>query len=63
MLGNLQMVYQFLFDVYLFDTNFNEMQYWGIAIIVLTFALDVYLTVKRPAAPAEPAPTPTAEVQ
>ena len=56
------MVYQFLFDVYLFDTNFNELQYWGIGIIVLTFALDVYLTVNRPAATTEPAPT-TPEVQ
>ena len=62
MLGNLQMVYQFLFDVYLFDTNFNELQYWGIGIIVLTFAIDVYLTVKRPAVATEPAPA-TTEVQ
>ena len=42
------MVYQFFFDVYLFDTNFNTMQYWGIGIIVITFAADVYLTIKRP---------------
>ena len=62
MLGNLQMVYQFLFDVYLFDTNFNELQYWGIGIIVLTFAIDVYLTVKRPAVVTEPTPA-TTEVQ
>ena len=62
MLGNLQMVYQFLFDVYLFDTYFNDMQYWGIGIIVLTFALDVYLTIKRPVAATEPAPA-TTEVQ
>ena len=51
------MVYQFIFDVYLFDTNFNELQYWGIGIIVLTFAVDVYLTVKRPEASTEPATT------
>ena len=48
--------------MYLFDTNFNELQYWGIGIIVLTFAIDVYLTVKRPAAATEPAPA-TTEVQ
>jgi len=40
------MVYQFFFDEFLFDTQFNEMQYWGIGITVVTFALDIYLTVK-----------------
>ena len=39
------MVYQFLFDVFLFNTNFSELQYWGIGVTVLTFALDIYLTV------------------
>ena len=39
------MVYQFLFDVFLFNTNFSELQYWGIGITVLTFALDIYLTI------------------
>ena len=46
MLGNLQMVYQFLFDVFLFDTQFSELQYWGIGVTVLTFAIDIYLTIK-----------------
>ena len=41
------MVYQFLFDVFLFDTNFSELQYWGIAITVITFAMDIYLTVRK----------------
>lgn len=45
-IGNLQMVYQFLFDIFLFDTNFNELQYWGIAITVITFIIDIYLTVR-----------------
>lgn len=44
-LGNLQMVYQFIFDVFLFNTHFNELQYWGIGITVVTFILDIYLTV------------------
>ena len=39
------MVYQFMFDVYLFDTQFSELQYWGLIITVLTFAIDIYLTV------------------
>jgi len=39
------MVYQFLFDVFLFDTEFSELQYWGIGITVVTFALDIYFTV------------------
>ena len=43
--GNLQMVYQFLFDVFLFDTHFSELQYWGIGITVLTFLTDIYLTI------------------
>ena len=47
-LGNLQMVYQFLFDVFLFDTMFSELQYWGIGITVITFILDIYLTVRGP---------------
>jgi hypothetical protein len=40
------MVYQFLFDVFLFNTMFSELQYWGIGITVVTFILDIYLTVK-----------------
>ena len=44
-IGNLQMVYQFMFDVYLFDTQFSELQYWGLIITVLTFVVDIYLTV------------------
>lgn len=40
------MVYQFLFDVFLFNTNFSELQYWGIGITVITFILDIYLTVR-----------------
>ena len=58
-LGNLQMVYQFIFDIFLFDTQFNELQYWGIAIIVITFALDVYFTVKgtKSSEPEVPADT------
>ena len=47
-LGNLQMVYQFLFDVFLFNTHFNELQYWGIGITVVTFIADIYLTIKAP---------------
>lgn len=51
-IGNLQMVYQFLFDIFLFDTHFSELQYWGIGITVLTFALDIYLTI-QPKQPEE----------
>ncbi len=42
------MVYQFLFDVFLFNTMFSELQYWGIGITVLTFILDIYLTIRSP---------------
>ena len=42
------MVYQFMFDVFLFNTQFSELQYWGIGITVLTFVLDIYLTVYGP---------------
>ena len=40
------MVYQFIFDVFLFNTQFNELQYWGIGITVVTFILDIYLTIR-----------------
>lgn len=40
------MVYQFLFDIFLFDTQFSELQYWGIGVTVITFALDIFLTIK-----------------
>lgn len=42
------MVYQFLFDVFLFNTMFSELQYWGIGITVLTFILDIYMTIRSP---------------
>ena len=45
-LGNLPMVYNFFFDVYLFDTHFTNMQYWGITVTVLTFIIDIYITFK-----------------
>ena len=38
------MVYQFMFDVYLFDTQFSDLQYVGLVITVGTFALDIYFT-------------------
>ena len=47
-MGNLNMVYQFLFDEFLFHTYFSEMQYWGIGICVLTFILDIYMTMQEP---------------
>lgn len=48
-IGNLQMVYQFLFDVFLFNVNFSTLQYWGIGVTVITFVLDIYMTVSSPA--------------
>ena len=42
------MVYQFLFDEFLFHTEFSSLQYWGIGITVVTFVLDIYLTIKAP---------------
>jgi hypothetical protein len=45
------MVYQFLFDVFLFNTMFSELQYWGIGITVLTFILDIYMTIRSPETP------------
>ena len=38
----------FLLDEFIFATAFSEMQYWGIGICTLTFAIDIYLTVKGP---------------
>ena len=46
-LGNLPMVYNFIFDVLLFDTHFSSMQYWGLLITVITFVIDIYLTFKN----------------
>ena len=43
-LGNLQMIYQFLFDVLLFEESFTGLQYLGIAIMVFTFVFDIYNT-------------------
>lgn len=45
------MVYQFLFDEFLFHTYFSEMQYWGIGVCVLTFVLDIYLTMTSSSTP------------
>ena len=45
-LGNLPMVYNFFFDVFLFNTHFTSMQYWGIIVTMLTFVLDIYITFK-----------------
>ena len=45
-LGNLPMVYNFFFDVYLFNTHFTSMQYWGIIVTMLTFVLDIYITFR-----------------
>ena len=53
------MVYQFIFDIFLFNTNFNELQYWGIAITIVTFILDIYLTVKEPSETEQAAKKPT----
>ena len=41
------MVYNFFFDVVLFDTHFSSMQYWGICITMFTFVADIYLTAQR----------------
>ena len=48
------MVYQFMFDVFLFNTQFSELQYWGIGITVLTFVLDIYLTMTGPPCQDQP---------
>lgn len=45
-LGNLQMVYQFLFDVFLFNEFFSDLQLLGIGITVITFVMDIYITIK-----------------
>jgi len=42
----MQMVYQFLFDVFLFNELFSDLQLWGIGITVVTFAMDIYITIK-----------------
>lgn len=42
----MQMVYQFLMDVFLFNEFFSDLQLWGIGITVVTFALDIYITLK-----------------
>lgn len=42
------MVYQFLFDFFLFNTCFSDLQCWGIGITVVTFVLDIYLTFRNP---------------
>ena len=44
-LGNLCMVYQFLTDLFVFNTHFSSLQYWGIAISAFTFFVDIYMTV------------------
>lgn len=43
-MGNLPMVYNFFADIYLFDTHFTAMQYWGIFITLGTFIIDIYMT-------------------
>ena len=40
------MVYNFIFDVLLFDTHFSSMQYWGLFVTVITFVIDIYLTFR-----------------
>ena len=45
-LGNLPMVYNFVFDVFLFDTHFSAMQYWGIIICSFVFMIDIAMTVQ-----------------
>jgi len=42
----MQMVYQSLFDVFLFNELFSDLQLWGIGITVVTFAMDIYITIK-----------------
>ena len=39
------MVYQFLTDLFVFNTHFSSLQYWGIAISAFTFFVDIYMTV------------------
>ena len=41
------MVYNFFFDVYLFDTHFTNMQYAGIIITMCTFIADCYMTASK----------------
>ena len=43
------MLYQFLFDEFLFNTSFSELQYWGIGIMAIIFGLDIYMTIRKPA--------------
>ena len=47
MLGNLCMVYQFLTDVFWFDVHFSSMQYWGIFVSMMTFIIDIYMTLSE----------------
>ena len=47
------MVYNFIFDVLLFDTQFSSMQYWGLFVTVITFVLDIYLTFRSSSAPVD----------
>ena len=45
------MVYQFLTDLFVFNTHFSSLQYWGIAISAFTFVVDIYMTVMDDAKP------------
>ena len=47
MLGNLCMVYQFLTDVFWFHVHFSSMQYWGIFVSMMTFVIDIYMTLSE----------------
>ena len=46
-LGNLCMVYQFLTDVFWFHVHFSSMQYWGIFVSMMTFIIDIYMTLSE----------------
>ena len=45
-LGNLCMVYQFLTDLFVFNAHFSSLQYWGIAVSMMTLVIEVYMTLK-----------------
>ena len=41
------MVYQFLTDVFWFHVHFSSMQYWGIFVSMMTFIIDIYMTLSE----------------
>ena len=41
------MVYQFLTDVFWFHVHFSSMQYWGIFVSMMTFVIDIYMTLSE----------------